>query len=552
MVKKNLNKPQLSDTIDWKISTDKIIKERKEFAQYIKNRPSKKEPDILKNKTDKWIAFLKSDKRLKKNSFTTLNIANRGGGKTAQTFKETNILLENLKRNVQFWGAPNSLIESIELVCPDNRKERYETINKLKDIKFNSIFCIDEGLLGINAKEALKKEMKDIIKFVSKSRHYNIICIINSVSLGILKQFRDAIDIISYRRLSEMFIRNNANKDYTLIDYRDTLLNLEDWESILFSSYKRFTTKGFISMKFEDHCPWFFDDISTYQSSTSPDVAFDENERLQGLHISLAQNLVRLVGKQFVGKNGLRKFRNWLYINDLDMFYDNFRYLKTIYELYLYYLENAPHLLIERDKKQLELGYKEESEKEWQKSTFGHSKEDIENFVEREVNWRDKKREFAINTEIQKGVLQTILADKYKTTHNNISMIGSKVQGAITKFRGDLFEIEYERYLKNVRNPNGTKKYADVKRLGNKEEPDIIAHDLNENDLYVFSLKTKSQKPPYNFSKEDSKVEYEYAYTNSFGNNYNKVHLYLVVQNDADNTIKKIKLNYLNPTSVRV
>jgi hypothetical protein len=251
-----------------------VLKEKLLKFQHFLSRDSV--ADTLRDITKIWVNFLKKDKYYKKNSFIKLNIGSRGGGKTAEVFKETNLLLNNPKRVVQFWKLP-SIIDKIEKYCPENRKDRFESVDKLMDIKQNSIFVIDEGLIGANAKEALKKEMRNLVKFLSKSRHYNSIILINSVSLGVLLQFRNMIDIVSYRRLSRSFLLNNTSKDGILKKYGEDLTMMKDWQSMLVSSYKRFQAIGLVSMKYETYCPWFNDDISMYQGSVSADVVFDEN-----------------------------------------------------------------------------------------------------------------------------------------------------------------------------------------------------------------------------------------------------------------------------------
>ncbi len=72
-------------------------------------------------------------------------IGSRGSGKTAEVLKiVSGLLKDNPKRVVQFWQAHRELIENIVKVCPEEFRGRFETIFKLKQIKVNSIFVIDE------------------------------------------------------------------------------------------------------------------------------------------------------------------------------------------------------------------------------------------------------------------------------------------------------------------------------------------------------------------------------------------------------------------------
>jgi len=455
----------------------------------------------LKVITEKWISFLKRDKRLKKNSFIIWNIGNRGSGKTAEVFKITNTTLDrNPKRIVQFWKATDAVIKSINEVCPVEYIGRFENIKKLRDIKSNAILVVDEGLLGANAKEALKKEMRNFIKFLSKSRHYNIIVIINSISYNILLDFRSSVDVLIYRRLPRFFIKQHMHHDVILREYGNKIMKLKDWEGLLVSTYKRFEETGIIDWKYEDHCPWFNDSISMYQETTSPDVVFDEVKRQSEKNKQLVEWAISQVKDKFIGKRGYKNFCMWLYTEYQDKFTDNERELRTIYDLYCYYFDEGifvgDNLFcelpdVDDNKKYNELIKKledkallfnfdmieEEALKIYQKKNE-HRKtieRNIKIFKERNEKGVD---ELAKENGLTEGRVYSILSnmrgDYYKVSRD------FKI-GTVNYYKGHLFEKVYGEFLKK------SKLFDDVKIDGAPGKPDIVA--FKDDMVIVFSCK---------------------------------------------------------------
>ncbi len=488
--------------------------------------------ETFRNITPQWIEFLKKDKNIKTNSFLLWIIGSRGSGKTAEVLKITNIMLkDNPKRVVQFWQAHQDLIDFINKVCPREYVGRFETIFKLKQIKRNSIFCIDEGLLGANAKEALRTEMKNLVKFLSKSRHYNIIGIINSVSFGILLEFKNVVDMVMYKRLPRSLIRNNK-KDFILKDYPDKILKLKDWENILVSNYKRFDKTGIVSWKYENYCPWFSKNISMYQKNTSPDVDFDETTRLLKVHSSIVKWTIDAVGSDFIGKGGYRNFRMWFYTNHTDVYQDNIKQLKTIHDLYSYTLSigcnngvNSTVLSIDG----------------WELVDF------IFRYTDNDVLDKIKVSEIkkSVFKELRDGALQKNLALKYNTTQKTISEWNSEVRGAFSDKVGELFEKEYRNYLKRLKIYKKDKPI----RNGASGRPDILLHKLDTDELHVYSCKTINKRPR-NILKKYLTQEYDTALREE--PNYKKVRLFLTVLVRSENKTYQKELNYRNLTNVLI
>lgn len=506
-----------------------------------------------------WVNFLKKDKRWKKNSYIKWNLGSRGGGKTADVFKETNILLENQKRIVQFWKAPIELIQNINKCCPEDRKGRYETIDKLRDIKFNAIFVIDEGIIGANAKEALKKEMRNLIKFLSKTRHYNIIGIINSVSLGILLQFRDTIDIVAYRRLPKIFLKNNSSKDIVLKEYAGEINSLKDWQCLLFSSYKRFDREGLVSMKYEKYCVWFNDNLSMYQQSTNPDVAFDENKILLDKHKKIVHWLIKSVEDKFNGKHGFNNFSMWLYRNFNDIYFDNKSYLRTIFNLYVHYLDESYIVknsdIVGDNSKLAELLYNLKKMIVFYDFSVVQTKA-IEKVLLYEKKYKKKAKNLVRNMDIYKnkmfGKKMTVIAKEFDLCESYISDIVLKIEGRLKKndsmnkkyplgsinyYKGHILEEEYAKFL------TGTNLFdGGVKVLGGIGEPDVIAYKNNE--VYVFSLKNINFKTHNNLTPDDVKAEILYCQENESANT--EMYMLVVVYDNNNNVIHQIEYDYKN------
>lgn len=499
------------------------------------------EEDIFSNITPFWIDFLKKDKNLKKNSFIVWNIGGRGSGKTGIVFMISDIILkDNNKRAVQFWQADQGLIDNIKKVCPDDMKDRFETIFKLRDIKFNSIFVIDEGLLGANAKEALRTEMKNLIKFISKSRHLNIIAIINSVSYGILFQFRDTIDVLIYKRLPRAFLKNNEAKDFMFRDYPKEIMRLKNWEGLLVSSYDSLRKQGLISWKLKDYCPWFNDDISMYQKNVNPDVDYDEQKQLQLEHERLVKKILKKVGMRFDVRYGYRKMRMWLYTNHLDDYYDNKKHLKTIFELYLHKIETGGIIGV------VEEGFEDFTER-LRAKTLAYNFEVInddavaEYFkIEKDRLYKERNLKIYFNRHRKtESELQRMF--KIKSVMDIIKHVGA----IIRRSKGLIFEKRYTEFLYN------TKMFTEIRHDGSAGKPDIVAHLIdNEKYAVVFSLKSVNPKSSVYFKVSDFAPEIEESLF--LKNSEYIVHMLIVVLDNTTNNVYYYPYDYKNPIDVPV
>jgi len=571
MMKKNIQ--MRSDDNDTFFETSKKIKNRiNTFTHFLQGDIVKNEIPILKDITRDWVNFLKKDGSMKKNSFIKLNIAGRGGGKTANLFSESNILLRsNPKRVVQFWKT-DPVIDVINKYCPKKLIGRYESINNLSEIKENSIFVIDEGVIGANAKEALKIEMRNLIKFLSKTRHYNIIGIINSVSLDILLQFKNMIDIVAYRRLPRSFLLNSKSKDYILKRYSDELTKLKDWQFILVSSYKRFQIEGIASMKYEIFCPWFNDDISMYQKATSADVGFDENQTQLEIHKKIALWTIDEVGDKFFVKSGFDLFSMWLYTNYNETYHNNKAELRTIYKLYKFLIieilsekedsddESNDFDYDEIDNIMIDVDYKKELEEE-NPDELGVflAKKEVEPFVwdydVKEVldmikkdNTRLKNidRDYEILKLSYSGMDNKLISIKYRIKDSSVIRIVNNLKKLINYKKGKLLEEKYYAYLQELKKKNV---FDNIDRLGNAGESDIMAY--KNNIIFIFALKCRGTKDIV-IDKYEYKVECDQATEIDRYGKQDKAYVFLVVFDTITDNFYEILVDHNHPKTINI
>lgn len=177
---------------------------------------------------------------------------------------------------------------------------------------------------------------------------------------------------------------------------------------------------------------------------------------------------------------------------------------------------------------------------------FNYSENEIIDIVKKEVNWRKKERDIEIYKQRQRALLLDEIASQYRNLNASaISKITIKVKGAINYYKGKLFEKEYYKYLVNL------KKYDKVILGGESGKPDIIAFDLKNNILHVFSLKNlKIDYFNYRIKKELLKQEIIYSMEKFF--EFTEVMLHVVVLNNWNNHIQHFNYDYRHPESLKV
>jgi hypothetical protein len=150
-------------------------------------------------------------------------------------------------------------------------KKYFFKINELSEAEYNDVIVIDEGIISVNAKEALSKTMRKWDKFMAVVRHKRIILFCLFQRFEVIKAMREMSDMIVYKSLPRKLIENEKT-DYIIKNYGDILTKLEKWEAIISSDHDKFRMDG----KFVNKVPfWFNKDVSM---SYSADTSFLEDE----------------------------------------------------------------------------------------------------------------------------------------------------------------------------------------------------------------------------------------------------------------------------------
>ena len=181
---------------------------------------------------------------------------------------------------------------------------------------------------------------------------------------------------------------------------------------------------------------------------------------------------------------------------------------------------------------------------------FDNYQEEISNFIKSNVNWIHKDRDFKIHKEIQKdGTLYSEIAERLNCSISTISKINKKVQSSINNLKGRFFEIEYEKYLRDLNKFNNSK----IIRDGAPGKPDIYIIDKTKKELYVFSLKNlELNKKSFAIMKEQLKPELEFAYLKNSFESFNMVSLYLIVFDSLTERIHVREVDYKNPSNINI
>lgn len=149
-------------------------------------------------------------------------------------------------------------------------------------------------------------------------------------------------------------------------------------------------------------------------------------------------------------------------------------------------------------------------------------------------NRRNKKRDtdIYIKNKIEERS-QTDIGKDYGYSPQRINDIIKGVRSLVSDYKGEIFEVEYKKYLKS----NFNSKNYHIEHKGGSGQPDITMEDLINNDLYTFSLKNLKIKANSHISKEKKhKPEYDFAIKSL--KKFNNVFMYLILFNSSTNEIE--------------
>lgn len=175
---------------------------------------------------------------------------------------------------------------------------------------------------------------------------------------------------------------------------------------------------------------------------------------------------------------------------------------------------------------------------------FSFIEAQIFELIKKNEKWHDIDRDITIYRERKKGKYLQELADNFGIKFNSVSMVITKVRGAVNFFKGKLFEDFIYKKLQQ----SGL--FEKVVKEAGKGEADVLAYTKDNQELYIYSLKNiRIDRKPYWLTKEELKPELERAVLQSL--DY-KVHLILLVFGNLHNVVKQFEIDYNNPKSIDI
>lgn len=207
----------------------------------------------LHNITEPFLKFLELDTspcRIGQEfSFMAMISGDTGEGKTTLENILITLLLKNPRRYVVFFKGQQSTVEEYRRQVPA-LKDRFYAIDYLMEIYklplpaplvpgIEFVFVADEGGLDMTGKEALRLEMRSLVKFFKKSRHLKVIAIVLDQTKSVLKDYRTMCHFRFYKSLNDDYFEEQ--KDPWAKRFREQIINLLEEETVVRAKYKYFT-----------------------------------------------------------------------------------------------------------------------------------------------------------------------------------------------------------------------------------------------------------------------------------------------------------------------
>lgn len=273
-------------------------------------------------------------------------IGQRGSGKTTLEMAIANKLLEDPKRSIALFQAPEMLLTAIKKEVPEQYKNRFRIVNRLYEVRNNDVIVVDEGLDLVNAKESLTVELRNLGKSLSYSRHKRIFLIICSVTKGVFKDLRDMADMKIYKKLTSHFVDSEKSSDSFVKNYRFDLPTLKIDQSLFISTYKYFDFEGGLIIGM-DKCPWYSDKISKNMMDESFDSDFRKQQKIQEYIDDLIEEAIDIFGRDLERTFSQRRVRGWLQREYTHIYSDIEKYVPKI-------IDQAVYILYKRRKEEEE------------------------------------------------------------------------------------------------------------------------------------------------------------------------------------------------------
>lgn len=200
---------------------------------------------VIKDITDDFMKYMELAKDPSKDVCGVIAIlGDFGSGKTALAYLLAWKWLEIDKtRKLGIFHPIDSVLKYLQNVLGE---DRVYAIDKIDDYQYNSVFLIDEGIINLNAKDALTNESKDIEEFAAVIRHKRGHMIITTQQMKFYKAVRGFTNCRIYKRISKMTSAELRKDDPFLREYETIINNLSIDQAFVLSNMKYFNAFGII------------------------------------------------------------------------------------------------------------------------------------------------------------------------------------------------------------------------------------------------------------------------------------------------------------------
>lgn len=240
----------------------------------------------------KFFAFLENQKDRIDATFTILIMGMKRSGKTLTAMRIIDTLMTtDLKRILVLYKCPDALYKELKNVFPERVKFAKTLIDC--DVQ-NGLIYTDEGLIGLNAKQALTKELREFGQALAFTSHKRIIMLLNAQDDGVMRDLRTKCEIVIYKRLSRFFIMDC--KDSLIQENRNFLMTLPRKQHLLVGNFFDFTELGILRVKKED-CKFWTESLSHNMQDVSLSTEFQKQKDNETLISECADEILEELGE---------------------------------------------------------------------------------------------------------------------------------------------------------------------------------------------------------------------------------------------------------------
>jgi hypothetical protein len=243
--------------------------------------------------TAKLFTFLKGQKDVVDATFTMMVVGMKRSGKTLTAMSFIEMLINSdPSRILVLYKCPKSLFDELIIVFPKRVKFALTLMDC--DVQ-NGIIYVDEGLVGLNAKEALKTEMREFGQGLAFTSHKRIILLINAQDDGVLRDLRNKCEIVIYKRLSRFFI--NDSHDPIIMENKNFLMKLPKQKHLVVGNFFDFTEMGILRIN-KNQCSFWTESLSHNMKNISLSTEFQKQKDNSKLIEECATEILNILKKR--------------------------------------------------------------------------------------------------------------------------------------------------------------------------------------------------------------------------------------------------------------